>query len=85
MLNIFNLIYQYLLHLLIFYSQSDNKDDLKQIELLLLPGVKGLCLDLCLEDESSVLLSMRTLPLLREAGLCPDRSPCLVEGLPGGP
>lgn len=48
-------------------------------------GVKGLCLDLCLDEESSVLLSMRTLPLLREAGLCPDLSLCLAEGLPGGP
>lgn len=32
-----------------------------------------------------MLLSMRTFPLLREAGLCPDRSLCRVEGLPGGP
>lgn len=32
-----------------------------------------------------MLLSMRTLPLLREAGLCPDRSLCRAEGLPGGP
>lgn len=44
-----------------------------------------MCLDLCLDEESSVLLSMRMLPLLREAGLCPDRSLCRAEGLPGGP
>lgn len=49
------------------------------------PGAKDLCLDLCLDEESSVLLSMRMLPLLREAGLCPDRSLCRAEGLPGGP
>lgn len=48
-------------------------------------GAMDLCLDLCLEEESSVLLSIRTLPLLREAGLCPERSLCRAEGLPGGP
>lgn len=50
-----------------------------------LPGAKDLCLGLCLDEESSVLLSMRKFPLLREAGLCPDRSLCRAEGLPGGP
>lgn len=44
-----------------------------------------MCLDLCLDEESNVLLSIRTFTLLREAGLCPDRSLCRVEGLPGGP
>lgn len=32
-----------------------------------------------------MLLSMRMLLLLREAGLCPDRSLWRAEGLPGGP
>lgn len=32
-----------------------------------------------------MLLSMRMLPLLREAGLWPERSLCRAEGLPGGP
>lgn len=32
-----------------------------------------------------MLLSIRTLPLPREAGLCPERSLCRAEGLPGGP
>lgn len=32
-----------------------------------------------------MLLSMRTFPLLREAGLWPDRSLWRAEGLPGGP
>lgn len=50
-----------------------------------IPGAKDLCLDLCLDEESSVLLSIRMLPLLREAGLWPDRSLCRAEGLPGGP
>lgn len=50
-----------------------------------IPGAKDLCLDLCLDDESRVLLSMRMLPLLREAGLCPERSLWRAEGLPGGP
>ena len=47
------------------------------------PGAMALCLDLCLDEESSVLLSMRPLPPLRDAGLCPDRSLCRAEGLPG--
>lgn len=48
-------------------------------------GAIALCLDLCLEEESRVLLSMRMLPLVRDAGLWPERSLCRADGLPGGP